>query len=318
MSESKLRKVIHNWRDVSWWRDSAIPYGTAKLTRAYFNRRPPDGTDIMAEDWDNLLILDGCRYDVFEEHNTINGELWKRTSHGSSTPEFLKGNFKDQTFHDTVYVTANPQVNIRLDQPFHALINVWEEAWDHSYHTVPPEPMMEVTKRAYHEYPDKRIIAHFIQPHYPFIGPKGQELADHAGAELSYRQVQGKEPNRDAPTIWDLLKDGDVTKEQVWEAYVDNLKITLPHVERLLRLFDETTVVTSDHGNLFGEFVWPLPFRRYGHPRETYTKKLVEVPWLIVEGSTRKTIAAESPVEITEDAPTEEISNRLADLGYLP
>ncbi|WP_231852315.1 hypothetical protein [Haloquadratum walsbyi] len=209
----------------------------------------------MNEDWDNLIILDGCRYDVFEQHNTINGKLSKRKSHGSSTPEFLNGNFDNQTFHDVVYVTANPQVNIRLDQPFHAVVNVWENSWDHHYNTVLPKPMMEATKQAYHEYPSKRIIGHFLQPHYPFIGPKGQKLADHAGGELSYRQAQGKEPNRDAPTIWDLQNDGVVSKEKVWEAYIDNLQITLPHVESLLSIFDGKTVVTSDHGNLFGEFV---------------------------------------------------------------
>jgi hypothetical protein len=181
MSESKLQKVARNWDDISWWRDSAIPYVTTKIIRAYFNRRPPGGTDIMDEDWDNLIILDGCRYDVFEQHNTINGKLSKRKSHGSSTPEFLNGNFDNRTFHDVVYVTANPQVNIRLDQPFHAVVNVWENSWDHHYNTVLPKPMMEATKQAYHGYPNKRIIAHFLQPHYPFIAPKGQKLADHAG-----------------------------------------------------------------------------------------------------------------------------------------
>lgn len=25
-------------------------------------------TEVLNEDWDNLIILDGCRYDVFDEH----------------------------------------------------------------------------------------------------------------------------------------------------------------------------------------------------------------------------------------------------------
>jgi hypothetical protein len=137
------------------------------------------------------------------------------------------------------------------------------------------------------------------------------------GGELSYRQAQGKEPNRDAPTIWDLQNDGVVSKEKVWEAYIDNLQITLPHVESLLSIFDEKTVVTSDPGNLFGEFVWPFPFRRYGHPRETYTERLVEVPWLDIEGSTRKSINSEMPEKTSENTTSDVVSDRLADLGYL-
>ena len=31
------------------------------------------GVHIMREDWDNLIILDACRYDMFEKVNSIKG-----------------------------------------------------------------------------------------------------------------------------------------------------------------------------------------------------------------------------------------------------
>ena len=36
----------------------------------------------MKEDWDNLVILDACRYDMFKKLNTINGKLEYKISIG--------------------------------------------------------------------------------------------------------------------------------------------------------------------------------------------------------------------------------------------
>lgn len=62
----------------------------------------------MIEDWDNLVLLDACRYDQFERLNTISGVLENRISQGSSTFEFLTENIAGKKSHDTVYVTSNP------------------------------------------------------------------------------------------------------------------------------------------------------------------------------------------------------------------
>lgn len=62
----------------------------------------------MQADWDTLVILDACRYDMFEEINETEGELEHRYSRGSCTPDFIRENFPEGEFHDTVYVTANP------------------------------------------------------------------------------------------------------------------------------------------------------------------------------------------------------------------
>jgi hypothetical protein len=44
----------------------------------------------MQEDWDNLIILDACRYGAFERNNTIPGALEYRFSRGSMTGEFFE------------------------------------------------------------------------------------------------------------------------------------------------------------------------------------------------------------------------------------
>ena len=66
---------------------------------------------ILDEDWDNLIILDACRYDFFKEEiekRQIDGYLKKVISRGSHTLNFLKENFTEDYYNDIVYITANP------------------------------------------------------------------------------------------------------------------------------------------------------------------------------------------------------------------
>src|SRR6056297_1717045 len=74
-----------------------------------------NGIDIFSEDWDNFVILDACRYDIFRNQSELPGHLESRTSKGSSTVEFLKANFDGRDLRDTVYVTANPQLYWKRD-----------------------------------------------------------------------------------------------------------------------------------------------------------------------------------------------------------
>ena len=67
------------------------------------------GIDVMKEDWDNLIILDACRYDYFKEkQKNIRGELESVVSRGAHSSEFIEKNFLGRKLHDTIYVTANP------------------------------------------------------------------------------------------------------------------------------------------------------------------------------------------------------------------
>ncbi|EJN57829.1 alkaline phosphatase family protein [Halogranum rubrum] len=311
-----------HWNDTSWWRDIGVPYAVrTALVQPYFRHVADDeGIAVVDEDWDNLLILDACRYDMFRDHNTIEGELSTRISRGSNTEEFLTRNFAGGTFNDIVYVTANPQVDVRLEAPFHAVVSVWKDAWDDELNTVMPEAMVEATLRAQEEYPDKRIISHFVQPHYPFVGEAGQALFENqAGIELSRRMATGDAAASDHLNVWDMLQRGEVAERDVWDAYCENLQVVLPHVQELVDELEGRTVVTSDHGNLIGEtpHPCPVPIRMYGHPPGVYAESLVKVPWLVVEGKTRRTVVAETSTTHESDQSVDEATERLRDLGYL-
>lgn len=272
---------------------------------------------MMEEDWDNLIILDGCRYDLFEETNTIDGELEYRISPGSATPEFLTETFKDKIYTDTVYVTANPIYRTRDlgDDIFYEIIDVWNDSWDDELQTVLPSAMAEATLQAYEKYPNKRIISHFMQPHYPFIGDLAEKLGDHAGYELTYREITDGQRKRDNPTVWTLLEEDKVTRGDVWDAYKENLEKALPHVQKIIDNIQEKTVITSDHGNSLGERAYPFGKEIYGHPQGMRSDVLCKIPWLVIDGERSKEIISEKSNNHIQET-SKKVKDRLSDLGY--
>ena len=267
-----------------------------------------EGCNVMAEDWDNLVLLDGCRNDLFVENCDIDGRLETRISRGSATREFLAGNFDGRAFHDTVYVTANPQFYRRnIDCEFHAVENVWkDEGWDEQEGTVLPETVTERAIAAQERYPNKRLLIHYMQPHFPFIGSDVDPNKEFMKTESGFH-------------IWMELQTGklDVDRDAVWSAYDNNLRHAFLYVRKTLETLEGKSVVTSDHGNLFGERIKPFPVRTWGHPRQLYVEPLVRVPWLVVDSDSRPDIVSEAPQNIDSSVEDDVVASRLEDLGYI-
>jgi len=279
----------------------------------------PDGIAVFEADWDALVVLDACRYDVFERRSDLPGRLERRRSRGSTTVEFLRANVAGRDLTDTVYVTANPQLSqhresIRPD--FHEVVDVWrEDGWDDDHGTVLPETVTTYAKRAAEEHPNKRLVVHYMQPHYPFVG---------SGTTFDEGHLDGA---GDGENVWNRLLTGrlDVGREEIWRLYAENLDRALPHVESLVESLDGRTVVTADHGNMVGERSSPIPFREWGHPRGVYTDELVEVPWLVHESGPRRTVTRGAPdsqdneaddADGSGEADESVVAERLRDLGY--
>lgn len=294
----KIKKVVENWADRSFWFGAAEFYG---LHKGYYRKanRDPLGIDIMSAEWDTLIILDACRYDTFVDCQI---DSWPEAipirSKAANTYNFYTRNFQGAN-PDTVAVTANPRTTMLRGDAFHDIVPVYDTDWNDKHGTVMPDVMAKRTIEAHQKYPDKRILSHWIQPHYPFVGSK---LTEHAF---------------DGEAVWNELQRGTVSARNVKEAYEECLEYTLPHVQTILTSEDVTgrIVVSSDHGNAFGESPpgWPLPV--YGHPRGVLMEELVTVPWLIYETGTdrRKTVADKS----REQSPSGDVEDRLADLGYV-
>lgn len=302
-SINNLKRVLRNPRAAL-----GVLRHWAEVGNIFYHRQCGNrGIDIMNEDWDTLVILDGCRADLFKKHCTINGTFETRTSRGSATPEWIRENFLNGEFHDTVYLTANPFIERLIpDRTFHKVISSLDLDWDDELGTVPPEPLCTRLSDIRSRYPNKRIIAHFIQPHFPFLGDHGQKFD---------RSRIGKGEGDATP--WANLKYGlqDISHSTVRRAYAENLDLALDSLSDILPELPGKTVISSDHGNLWGDRMFPIPARGYGHPIGLHVSSLTTVPWFVIENGGRLEIITEEPENVSGE--TEEIEKRLKSLGYV-
>lgn len=261
----------------------------------------PSGIDIFEEDWDNLIILDGCRYDEFSRCVDLEGRLENRISRGSTSSEFVLGNFSNKQLHDVVYVTANAYY-IRykekgvLNAELHDLEFVERDALNGI--TSRPETVTQVAKRINKQYPNKRLIVHYMQPHSPYLGPVGSEFNWQNGNSLHT-----------------TVKNQQISLSDHLAAYRENLELVLHETAELLEEFTGKTIVTADHGEMLGERMHPIPTKFYGHPTGVYVDELVKVPWFITEYESRKEIIPEPPIDQQEYDITE-VEKHLKNLGY--
>ena len=221
--------------------------------------------DIVKQKRFLMIILDACRYDYFRKvySEFLDGELFKIKSLGSCTPEWFMNTFKG--YYDVVYVSANGFIitNYIMNRDgfyfepqkhFRKIVNCFKHGWSDILKTVPAE---HVVKCAYiHQYP--RMIVHFIQPHAPYIGE----------IKLILNEKE----------ITELVKEGILSKKEVIESYVENLRYVLKHVKKLLRIVKiRPAYITADHGELLFET------GVLDHPCRTKYRELIEVPLLIVK-----------------------------------
>jgi len=262
-------------------------------TRFGRRRYNVEGVDVFGEEWDNLVILDAACYHLFEGWDA--GELESRESRGASTIEFLRGNFENRDLRDTVYVSANPhisQINTRL----HEVVECWgDEDWSSIFDTIQPEKVTEKALRAGEKHPNKRLVVHYMQPHYPFV-------------------FEDASVSSGVTDIWQKASIGDIEAdpEQVKNDYSRNFDIAKKEVEKLISGLDNQTVVTSDHGNIFDEALSPIPVRDWGHPIGVYCEKLTRVPWLKIDGSCREITKSQS----SDNSEEQKVKDKLEALGY--
>ena len=232
------------------------------------------GRRIYEYDWDLLIVLDACRADLMAEV----ADEYAYTSHesayscASSSGEWHLKNFSDEYANEraeTALVSANPYTDMHVEADnFRRLDEVWRTGFDSDAGTIPPERVVDSTIAAHRETDAKRIVAHFMQPHYPFRSEYEGGSGESGGIALEYDHTPWD-------TVWDRLRKGDISQEEAWAGYVDNLRYVLDHLGTLLQNVDaERVVITADHGNLLGEF------GLYAHPQYVPIPALKRVPWI--------------------------------------
>ncbi|RLM57141.1 hypothetical protein DVK02_04940 [Halobellus sp. Atlit-31R] len=276
-----LSEIRENYNSLNWWRNRVfVPYVVGTLTQLHPSYPGYDeAIHVMEEDWDNLIVLDACRADEFERAADLNqfDEYSDVVSLGSHSSEWTRRNFAGREFGDTVYVSANPHTSRDAGGSFHTIVEMWNRDFDDNAGTVPPQAMVDAAREAIEEFPNKRLIVHFMQPHGPFIGT-------------------------DIPD--------DEIEDRYWEAYDENLAYVLEYVEELIADLPGRTVITGDHGQIS-----PSPIHDVlgvgGHKPGLRYPGLVRVPWAVTRGERRRIVSGS-----TAEATAEGIDERLRDLGY--
>jgi hypothetical protein len=246
------------------------------------------GENIVDLDWDYLFILDSCRYDLLKEEyeDFFDGDLDRIESKGSETGLFLERNFAKKEYEDIVYVSANPRID-ELGDIFYEKVKIWEHDWNEETGLVSVEDTKKHSERTIKLYPEKRIIFHFLQPH---LSIKSSEDLDYtSGLGESYADksplrkfFEGK-ISKSFPGVspWVLLQEDKVSDDQLKELQRRKLREALGAVQELAKICDGNVVITSDHGNCYGEKIKDhLPWKIYEHPPNVRHKNLVNVPWL--------------------------------------
>lgn len=295
-------------------------YQYVATTMSVFSRWPI-GTNVFELDWDVLLILDTCRIDALQELSDEYGFLnsvGSITSVGSSSSEWISCTFTDEyedLINKTVYVSANayaervlverefPDSNrglswsnwntiradelLELDQP-------WKYAPNPHHGHIRPNHITDRAIANHRKHKPERMIVHYSQPHPPYTAN-----ADNEDRELYEYE---KDP-------WSYLKSGG-DEENVWNAYLDNLRMVLDQVEIIIDNIDaEKVAISADHGEAFGE--WGI----YWHPMGVLHPKLRKVPW--VETTAHDSGEYEPKLDPDEMKDHKRVNEHLEDLGYI-
>lgn len=256
----------------------------------------PRPTLITDRDWDHLIVLDACRYDTFREVYSEFDSLLPRESRplldsiispGSETLTWVKANLVQNpgkgSLEDVIWVTANPRASEEFfhlkgwEFPLAACVSAWKHWWDPELESVHPRDMVKAVSALSLVHERKglrpRYLVHFLQPHAPFIGES--RIGIDQEAQRTFEEDHGFYPGG---LVWWLLANGGVTSSAMKQAYEANLALGLEWALKLAKVLKGRVVITSDHGNLFGEY------GLFHHPVGVHVPELVQVPWLELKG----------------------------------
>lgn len=259
------------------------------------------GRKIFDYDWDLLIVLDACRYDLFEEfapQHPVYEEFESVEpvySCSSATREWIERNITrspDDIIRDTYYVSCTPFTDEIDMNRFNGYDETWRYATDPEWRGTRPDAITNASIDAIRNSGAKRIIAHYVQPHTPFVQNIEKYLAFEDG------------------NAWQGLKHGHFDREEVWRDYGDNLLLVLDHVQTLIDNASGKVVVTSDHGNAMGEFGF------YGHPPYVPHPTIKRVPWAVTHGKGADTFEVKSKSEF-RTGNDQSVSEKLRELGYV-
>lgn len=219
--------------------------------------------------WDNLIILDACRFDTFINVWGLSVPVLAVLSPASWTLEWLDRVFGNVfvnavVFSSTPYINSIYEINLygihwNPREHFRKIIDLWLTAWDNKLGTVPPGKVylsvnayLVLTKRSGKD--NVKKIIWFLQPHYPYLSELITNIISKYIEETTFKDFISGKLDRLLRHI--TLSIAKIDINSVKKAYEENLSLVLNYVYKLVNKLDGTIIVTSDHGELLGECIW--------------------------------------------------------------
>ena len=310
------------------------------IIKWHFKMKFGNGINIMEEDWDNLIILDSCRYDKFELINELDGDLDWKISKASHSKEFYKENFPSEEYHDVVYATANPYGIAICGNKFHESVSTFsgditydfqkqrvdtvttengEILLDRHVKNLLPGHLTNMAIELYDRNPNKKLIVHYMQPHKPYLSTYAEmlrkKLMQDNNVAFDRFMTVDQINNSDKNVIRDLMHaamSNIISPQELNKLYDQNLRIVLDHVEYLLSHIQGKTVITADHGELLGEL---RGGQRFNHHEKLYCQELRKIPFHTLQiGKRRQTWEEKPKKKFIRDI--SDLNNQLSLLGY--
>lgn len=287
------------------WRN---PYKGYERGLQEIGKRLNYGVEFYDREWDVLIILDACRYDLFEEFAPRH-QIYQQFdsvepfySCASSTKEWLRHTFDqgpDDLVSDTHYVTCTGFSEKLRQERLAGIDEVWRYAVDPSYGCTRPEAVTDAAIDAFRHSDASRLVVHYVQPHAPFLHCAGKYDSTGDGGKGGTQNV------------WRGLRAGKYDKEEVWEDYGQNLLTVLDEAHTVLRNVSGKVIVTSDHGNAMGE--WGI----YGHPEFAPLPIIKRVPWAEATGLGLNEYDVRGVEDISTGLGEHDLRDNLQALGYV-
>lgn len=266
------------------------------------NRRVIDphlGNTWWGDDWDVLVVLDAMRVDQAREVLGDEYDIRSRWSAASTSIDWIERHFDEQHrehYRNTAYVTGNPFASNQSPEASSADLGekqlgyfdaVYKDGFtdlENGVSTTPPETMTKRAIRAARHSGCDRLIVHYMQPHQPFRS-KPEWDGVYSNLENLVRDV-----NQGGADIWKRCRDGEIDRDELWNAYCDNLRWVWDDVsQNLLTNVDGDVIVTADHGNGMGE--WGF----WSHAGGQITPQIRKVPYWRVDATDEHTIQGTAP-----------------------
>lgn len=247
------------------------------------------------QEWDVLVILDACRYDLANESGLP--DKFDKPSRiytlGANSPQWIQRTFStptDSQLSSTAYISANPFTDDAPDDKLGLVDNVQRYAFDTERGTVPPRAVTDRSIKIIRDNNYERYIIHYIQPHLPPVDGSN---------EFSDFITPPNEETKRSTNPWEDVENGIRDSDNVKRAYKQNLSPVIEEVNLLLENIEsETVVITADHGNYLGERGrWGHHYFHGMHPavrlvphwKKTATNKQTHEPAEYSQGSENNT-----------------------------